>query len=1291
MRPSDMGDLHVKRQATCGISLKKAMYLSFLIKEIFLMSINILTVGSDDRFIKPAVLDLDGDGDLDIVYGANDSSQYIDESPLRYLENVGSLSAPSFVMRTGPDNPFSALDVVSYATPAFSDLDGDSDQDMIVADGVTLRLFMNTGNASAPAFIEQGPGATAFDGAVPGLIPGLTLVDLDGDGAQDLILGREDGTLDFLRNVSTGTTIAFDVQNATNNPLSGLDLGAQSAPTFGDTDNDGDLDLIVGVSWGALFSLENVGPVGSPVYRAPLPSDDPLNGLGASRHAIPVLADFDGDGILDLLVGRKTNGLHLYWGSDIYTTAAEDPSDDDEPVDDEDPVPTIQGTTGDDLLIPTPVAERIMGLAGFDTVDFSNATVPVDVDLVSGTALGGIAQGDTLSEIEGLIGSAFDDTLRGDNLDNRLYGGAGDDWFLTGTGADTVEGGDGFDTVSYSDSSVGVTVNLMAATSAFGTAARDVLIGIEAIEGSVHDDTLTGDVWDNLLLGGNGDDALFGEQGNDTLVGGAGSDELHGGAGRDWVDYSASDAAVTVSLLTQSATGGHANGDRLTGISSVIGSAFNDSLTGNDFTNDFIGGAGNDTFVGNGATDRFWSGAGADSIDGGSGNDAAYYTGSTSSVSVDLLNGTYFGGYATGDHLHDIEHLHGSDHADMLRGSDDRNNLFGYAGNDTLFGENGNDFLSGGLGDDSLVGGVGNDTLEGGNENDILEGGAGADVLLGGGNHARASYTGSGAAVTINLAGFTASGGDADGDFLQGISNLSGSQYADVLVGNAMRNSLIGGHGNDTINGAGGDDRIFGGAGHNTLIGGDGNDYLLGGGVADDIEGGAGDDTLDGSGGADRLLGGDGHDVLIAGFGADTLLGGDGNDTLTSSADGDLLVGGAGRDRVSYGQSQQAVHVDLAGQIFFGGDAQGDFLSGISDVTGSAYGDTLVGNPFANALNGGHGVDLIQGGAGSDALSGGAGGDFLNGGTGTDSALYETSASGVTISLITGRGTGGDAEGDHLTGIENLVGSAHGDTMIGNSSANSFQGGGGNDSLIGGGGHDNLDGGNGADTMQGDGGNDSLYAGSGNDNLFGGLGNDSLSGGEGDDLLNGGADDDTLSGGQGSDTVDYAQHSHASGLEIDIAQGRMVGGGEADVLFSIENVIGSGFNDSILGDTRSNILRGGGGNDTILGNGGQDTIMGGAGADRLIGGWSDDMLTGGAGADTLTGGSGSDTFLFYEANSDVITDFNRFQDQIELSGGPTTYAVQDVGTATYLTWNGGTIIIEDFPSFQFSDSLLIFS
>jgi Ca2+-binding RTX toxin-like protein len=150
------------------------------------------------------------------------------------------------------------------------------------------------------------------------------------------------------------------------------------------------------------------------------------------------------------------------------------------------------------------------------------------------------------------------------------------------------------------------------------------------------------------------------------------------------------------------------------------------------------------------------------------------------------------------------------------------------------------------------------------------------------------------------------------------------------------------------------------------------------------------------------------------------------------------------------------------------GDYQGlaaTMFGGADTMTGSQKVDTLLGLGGDDTLSGLGGNDVLGGGDGNDVLRGGAGADTLNGGNGTDTVSYYTSSIGVVVNLETGKGSGGEAQGDLMTGIENVSGSQSWDSMIGTTGANVLQGWNGNDYLLGGRGADTLSGGAGADTF----------------------------------------------------------------------------------------------------------------------------------------------------------------------------------------------------------------------------------
>lgn len=177
-----------------------------------------------------------------------------------------------------------------------------------------------------------------------------------------------------------------------------------------------------------------------------------------------------------------------------------------------------------------------------------------------------------------------------------------------------------------------------------------------------------------------------------------------------------------------------------------------------------------------------------------------------------------------------------------------------------------------------------------------------------------------------------------------------------------------------------------------------------------------------------------------------------------------------------------------------------------------------------------------------------------------------------------------------------------------------------------------------------------LYGFAGNDSLEGGAGNDRLFGGDGNDLLTGGAGQDYLDGGAGTDTASYA--AATSGVFVDLSRGKgLAGEARGDTFVSIENIRGSNFKDTLVGDKGHNAIFGLGGNDWIDGGSGNDKLYGDAGNDTIIGGAGNDHIYSGTGDDTIWLGSGRDVFHFAPGEQTAtIHDFEAGQDRIDLSG-----------------------------------------
>ncbi|WP_085035761.1 beta strand repeat-containing protein [Ensifer aridi] len=838
---------------------------------------------------------------------------------------------------------------------------------------------------------------------------------------------------------------------------------------------------------------------------------------------------------------------------------------------------TLNGNAGNDILRGGSGADMLNGGAGTDTADYSTSAVAVTVSLPSDPSrtsrgYGGDAAGDTLSSIENLTGSAGNDLLTGNRLDNQLVGNAGED-ILRGMDGNDLLVGDGM--VDVDMDGVPDDENM------------------DGIPDGVDEDEVGAD---DVLDGGFGNDRLYGGGGNDTLIGGFGDDVLHGGYGVDLLNAGDGDDVLD----------GGAGNDTL---SASLG---NDTLrggAGDDFLNASIG---NDILEGGDGNDELLAGSGDDVLNGGAGDD--------------ILNG----GGGDGDPLNGGDILNGGDGDDMMLAGTEPDQMDGGAGNDTVsyatggaVGVNlGTGVVSGAAAGDVLVNieniiaSSQDDILVGDGNNNTFTGGAGADQIVGQGGLDTSDYSTSAAGVTINLnttvldplAIGTGTGGDAEGDTFQLVERIIGSAFVDTLNGGELNDTFMGGGGADFINGGlGADTSEYSSSAAGVSITLDDTGAALG--IGGDAEG----DIL---ASIENLIGSGADDILIGNALTNRIDGGAGNDFVRGGANTgtEFLIGGEGIDTADYSTSGAGVIARLSdsqtsGALSTGGDAQNDVLVTMENIIGSAFDDQLIGASAANRLDGG---------AGNDVLIGGAGADVLIGGAGTDTAFYQTSGAGVTIVLDnTGAalGDGGDAQGDQLSTIENLIGSNFDDLLVGNTSANRLEGG------------------------------------SGNDTFRSGAGGSSA-----------GGIAEIIIGGAGIDTIDYsASTSGVLARLFSATSGSLSQGGEADgdLLLQMENVIGSNFSDQLLGSTAANKLVSGSGNDQMRGGSGADILSAtGSGAKTLFG---DGIADGGV--------AGQDTFRILGGTGNVIADYQTGEDlflnSLNATAGIALTAISIGGVATW--------------------------
>ncbi|NER25519.1 MAG: calcium-binding protein, partial [Symploca sp. SIO1C2] len=428
------------------------------------------------------------------------------------------------------------------------------------------------------------------------------------------------------------------------------------------------------------------------------------------------------------------------------------------------------------------------------------------------------------------------------------------------------------------------------------------------------------------------------------------------------------------------------------------------------------------------------------------------------------------------------------------------------------------------------------------------------------------------------------------------------------------------------------------------------------------INGTAGDDILEGTLGIDKILGFGGNDVLRGNQGHDFLFGGVGNDNLSGGLGDDFLLGEAGNDLLN-----------------------GD--DGSDNLNGGAGNDQLFG---------GNGSDTLFGGEGTDQLYGGAGVDYFDGGAGRDTVHFQENFA-ITADLSQNRATyindAGEEVVETLINIENLRGTAFDDTLIGDD---------GNNWLWGNDGADYFDGGEGRDivvfnnekfaitadlsqnraTHINDAGVEVVETLINIENLIGSAFDDILIGDDGNNWLWGNDGADYFDGGTGRDTVFFSNEKFA--ITADLSQNRATYINDAGVevvetLINVEDLVGTAFNDVLIGDDGNNWLRGNTGQDYFDGGAGIDTVgfgleqfaitadlsqnratyiddagvevvetlinierlIGTAFNDTLIGDDGNNLLRGEAGDDFLDGGDGIDTASFLGSQVGVTANLNQ--------------------------------------------------
>jgi len=972
-----------------------------------------------------------------------------------------------------------------------------------------------------------------------------------------------------------------------------------------------------------------------------LTADDP-NGVPDAYGRLPQIATGDTLTIKDWFEStRKVEWLRFANGDDIrigditsYIIGVAGSS-------------VILGTNGSDWIVGTDGNDNIRGLNG-DDFGFGG----LGNDMVGGDGNNDLVSGGAGEDV--VIGGAGNDTVLGDGENDRTMGGLGNDILAGGKGDDVVIAGAGNDVIRYArgdgadvliDDLVdnwdlvwqnGAYVNGYVLNADGGTVTKDGVVyfdGSKWIDGFNYDyddatkilrrhmgavnGAISANVGTDTLefaVGVDIQDLMLRRVGNDLELVVSEVDATGGFAGaddkitvKDWWSTAGAELkpiekfsfAATGSQVLSGytiAAGATDGADTLTGVATnnwMTGGGGDDVITGGAAQDILSGGDGADTLYGGSSTDFLYGGAGDDVIDGGGSADQIFGGAGTDIVSFAVSSGgssaarAYLGdawangGVGVGDVYSGVEGIEGTSLSDRLGGD---------AGDNILRGLGGYDRTWGGMGDDTYEWSRG----DGGNE--IWEGNYVVEEILDSAGVLNAAFTATWEYLTYGVP-----------------SGQSTSYYQYRLTVRRNSDSQVVYKSRDGV------DFLYTTT-QATIPGGSAWPYANSQWVTGAIRWGNGVQTT-----LERIVAGaGGNDTLALGPTislSDLTMNRDGGlNIILSATDNIKIYNPQIADRaVETMQFSDGLAVDLTA-VRLGAEAA---TTGVDLMIGDGGANTLGGLAGDDVLSGGAGVDNLDGGAGNDVLEGGTGGDTLNGGTDSqtdglaisasdpgsygDTIRYVSSVAGVVIDLANNSASGGDAEGDHISAIENVVGSdAYGDQLSGDGRANRLFGLGGNDVLNGWAGDDVVVGGAGDDTLTGGDGDDALAGEDGVDRLEGGLGKDLLSGGAGVDTLLGGAGDDQITGDDGDDTL--------------------YGGDGLDT------------------------LGGGAGVDILYGEAGDDKLVGGASADQLYGGDGNDVLVGEAGDDTLTGGTGDDLYGF-DANSgaDRIVDASGVN-RITLSG-----------------------------------------
>jgi len=698
-----------------------------------------------------ALADFDWDGDLDAVVAATDGNLFCDNDGTGSFTcaalGVGGLSNED--VAAGDINEDGWIDVVMASTAENRECLNDGDGTFTCTDvsastdttlGVAIAppvhnldaVFAVSSSAARSRLCVGGGDGTSFQcNDVSNDIKtdrDVAIADLNHDGLDDIVIAR------FL--TEKNPVCLNDGDGTFTCSLTGGGSYWASGVALGDFDNDGHIDA----AFSAFFTGSNEVCFnnGSGGLAA---CDD----LDSGDFTAVAAGDFDEDGSLDLLYAQFGLPLRMCLndGTGVFTCGDRGPSvvhqalavGDVDGDGDLDAVIAVAGTAnqvclGDGAggLTCSDIDAQMDGTWAIALADFDGDG---DLDVVSGNqdASGDFCENNgsgTFSCTNRFFGNAEDifdiavaDIDNDGDMDFMAADGEASDPHAhqscvnNGTGLFTCTTVD-IGPVSYGRGvavgnlgmpncagSPGSIEGTAGSDNIVGTGAADVIVswaGNDVVNGGGGNDWICLGSGNDLGIGGEGDDKIYGEDGDDTLVGSNGLNDLFGGDGSDTGYYADDPSAIVADL--QAGTVDHPDRDLVDSLENIVGSIFDDDITGDGEDNSLLGLAGNDTIDGGPGDDRIEGGPGDDVLDGGDGNDTATHGSSSANITADLYNGT-----ATGegtDSLTRFENLTGGSGHDTIIGDEGDNTLLGGGGDDTLYPVGGTDFMDGEGGSNSV-------------------------------------------------------------------------------------------------------------------------------------------------------------------------------------------------------------------------------------------------------------------------------------------------------------------------------------------------------------------------------------------------------------------------------------------------------------------------------------------------------------------------------------------------------------------------------------------------------------